>query len=149
MQRKVAGLLIFMFVGVTAFADVPALPVSAPEKVSLSSLIQEALKNNPRLKAAQYRAEAAKARVGLFRNIPDPMLEYEYDRITPAASMTAGDKVRPMKSLAVSQEIPFHTKIFMRKKSAQKEASALEQEYNETERQEAYLNVIFQMYEKS
>ncbi len=115
-------------------ADTPDPQVSVSEKVSLSSLVQEALRNNPRLKAAQYRAEAAKARVALFRNIPDPMAEYEYDKITPAASTTDGGKVRPMKSLAVSQEIPFPTKIFMRKKSAQKEANALEQEYKETER---------------
>ncbi len=136
MRRKFTGFLIFMLLMATPIlaVDKPVVQAAVLEKASLSSLIQEALKNNPRLKAAKYRTEAAKARVGLFRNIPDPMVEYEYDKITPAASMTDGGKVRPMKSLAVSQEIPFPTKIFMRKKSVQKEANALEQEYKETER---------------
>lgn len=128
-----------VFIGIFLFAS-PALSGEVlvshevtPIKISVSSLITEALSNNPRLKASRYRAEAAKARVALFRNIPDPMVEYEYDKITPASSTLEGEKVRPMKSLAVSQDIPFPTKIFMRKKSAQKEANALEQEYRETE----------------
>ncbi|MCB9757457.1 MAG: TolC family protein [Candidatus Omnitrophica bacterium] len=107
---------------------------SSLEKVSLSSLIQEALENNPRLQAAQYRLEAAKARVEIFRSVPDPMVEYEYDRIGPAASMAGGGKVRPMKTLAISQEIPFPTKIIMRKQASQKQANALEQDYEETRR---------------
>ena len=134
-----AGLIIFFFLTGQAFAaDTPA---------SLSSLIQEAIKNNPRLKAAEYRSDAAKARVALFRNIPDPMLEYEYDKITPAAIGMGGGKVLPMKSASIAQEIPFPTKIFMRQKSAQKEADSLEQEYKAVEREvvkgvkEAYSNV--------
>ncbi|MBF0485584.1 MAG: TolC family protein [Candidatus Omnitrophica bacterium] len=125
MRQKLIAFLIVMIVALPAFAASDAVP--------LNSLIQEALKNNPRLKAAHYRAEAAQARAALFRNIPDPMLEYDYDRIIPAEAMSGGGKVRPMRSLSVSQEIPFPTKIFMRKKSAQKEANALQQEYKETE----------------
>jgi outer membrane protein TolC len=125
---------LILFWAATVWAETLPMTVASSPKVSLSSLVQEALVNNPRLRAAQYRAEAAKARVSLFRDIPDPMVEYEYDRITPAASMTDGGKVRPMKSLAVSQEIPFPTKIFMRRAAARKEANALEQEYRETER---------------
>ncbi len=135
MRRTFAGFLIVIFLAAPVVAsDIPMAKAAALPKASLNSLIQEALKNNPRLKAAQYRAEAAKARVALFRNIPDPMLEYEYDKITPAASTAGGDKVRPMRSLSVSQEIPFPTKIFMRQKSAQKEANAFDQEYKGTER---------------
>ncbi|MFH0753014.1 MAG: TolC family protein [Candidatus Omnitrophota bacterium] len=114
-------------------ADKLVSPVDISQRLSLSSLVQEAVKNNPRLKAAKYRVKAAKARVSLFRDVPDPTVEYEYDRIAPSAAMTDAGKVRPMKSIAVSQQIPFPTKIFMRKKSAQKEANALEQEYKETE----------------
>lgn len=116
-------------------AHAEAVQISAIPKTSLNDLIKEALANNPRLKASKYRFEAAQARVGLFRNIPDPMIEYEYDRIIPSSSsMTSGGKVRPMKSLSVSQEIPFPTKLFTRKRSAQKEEKALEQEYKEKER---------------
>jgi len=149
MRRQFAGFFVFMFLMATPIfaGDKSAAQAAVSEKVSLSSLIQEALKNNPRLNSAKYRSEAAKARVALFRNIPDPMVEYEYDKITPGAIGTGGGKVTPMKSLSVSQEIPFPTKIFMRQKSAQKEANALEQEYRQVERavikdvKEAYSNL--------
>ncbi|MBF0331477.1 MAG: TolC family protein [Candidatus Omnitrophica bacterium] len=135
MKYKLLAAFVCIFISTRVFAGVIVPPLGpVTEKVSLSALVQEARKNNPRLKAAHYRAEAAKARVALFRNIPDPMVEYEYDKITPAASMNDGGKVRPMKTMAISQQIPFPTKVFMRKKSAQKEADALDQEYKETER---------------
>lgn len=135
MKTLIAGFILFISLpALILAADMPSVPSALSAKTSLGSLLQEALKNNPRLKAAQYRAEAAKARVALFRNIPDPMLEYEYDKITPAAIGMGGGKVKPMKALSVSQEIPFPTKILMRQKSAQKEASALEHEYKEVER---------------
>lgn len=135
MRRAMAEFLIVILLATPVMAADKLIPsAKAPGKASLSVLIQEALKDNPRLKAAQYRAEAARARVALFRNIPDPMVEYEVDKITPSALMTDSGKVRPMKSLAISQEIPFPTKIFLRQKAAQKEAKALDQEYLETRR---------------
>jgi cobalt-zinc-cadmium efflux system outer membrane protein len=130
-------ILLFIIAGIVepVFAGKDLITQSSDvEKVSLVFLIQEALENNPRLKATQYRLQAAKARVELFRSVPDPMVEYEYDRIGPAAAMTSGGKVRPMKTLAISQEIPFPTKIIMRKQASQKEANALEQEYQESRR---------------
>ncbi|MCB9756996.1 MAG: TolC family protein [Candidatus Omnitrophica bacterium] len=133
MKHNFVVFIIFIFLLTPIFTSDISVSQAAEFKASLNSLIEEALNNNPRLKAAQYRLEAAKSRVALFRSIPDPTVEYEYDKITPAASMTDGGKVRPMKSLAVSQEVPFPTKIFMRKKSAQKESNVLEQEYKQVE----------------
>ncbi|MBF0387800.1 MAG: TolC family protein [Candidatus Omnitrophica bacterium] len=133
-QGSVRPLVLAGSQAATLAVDRVAMPAAAEGKVALKDFLEEALKNNPRLKAAQYRAAAARARVGIFRYIPDPELEYEYDKITPAAIGMGGGKVRPMKTIAVSQEIPFPTKIFMRQKSAQREANALEQEYKEVER---------------
>ncbi len=150
MRYKITAFLIFTILPVTVQADGAPLK-QGQSALSLSSLIEEGLHNNPRLSAAKYRAEAAKARVTLFRSIPDPMLEYEYDRITPGESMAAGEKLVPMKTLAISQEIPFPTKIFLREKSAQKEANALEQEYQEIQRsvvkeiKEAYFNLFLNL----
>jgi outer membrane protein TolC len=138
MEHKYAALLIGVsFLAMMSVAGaaqtVSSTAVVTPAKTSLGVLIQEALKNNPRLRAAQYRADADRARVSLFRNIPDPVLEYEYDKITPAASTMDGGKVRPMETLAVSQSIPFPTKLVLRQRAAKKEAEVLEQQYKATE----------------
>lgn len=106
----------------------------AEETVSLNSLIGEALKNNPQIKAAQYRHEAARARVRLLRSLADPKIEYEYDKITADMDALMTGRTSPMRTFAVSQEVPFPTKLFFRRQSAQKEASSFEQEYKETER---------------
>ncbi len=137
-------LILFFAVEPICFAQSQSSPDLVSQPVTLYSLIQEALKNNPRLQAAKYRAQAAQARVDFFRNVPDPMVEYEYDRIGPAASMNNAGKIRPMKTLAVSQQIPFPTKIIMRKQATQKEANAFEQEYKETE--QAVINDVKQAY---
>ncbi len=149
MRKSITAVMIIMLLAAPVFAaDAVLSRRPAAPKVMLGALIREALNNNPRLKAAQYRAAAARARVALFRDIPDPMLEYEYDRITPGALMGDGGKIVPMRSLAVSQQIPFPTKLYMRRKAAQKEFDALEKEYKETERgvvkdvKEAYYNLF-------
>lgn len=106
----------------------------AEETISLNSLIGEALKNNPQIKAAQYRHEASQARVRLLRSLEDPRIEYEYDEITADMDALMNGRTSPMRSFAVSQEIPFPTKLFFRRQSAKKEADSFEQEYKETER---------------
>ena len=42
------------------------------EGVSLNSLITQALKDNPQIRAAKFRYEAAKSRVKLLRTLDDP-----------------------------------------------------------------------------
>jgi len=120
----------------------------AAEKPSLNRLIEEALRDNPQIQAAKYRYEASKARVRLLRTLQDPKFEYEYDKITADMDAVMNGSTAPMRTFAISQEIPFPTKLFLRKEAAQKEANAYEQEYKETERKivkdvkEAY----FQLY---
>ncbi len=118
------------------------------ESLSLNALIDECLKNNPRIQAAKFRYEAAKARVKLLRTLSDPKLEYEYDKITAGMDAVMEGKTGPMRTLSLSQEIPFPTKLFLRKQSAQKEANAYEQEYKETERRviKDLKEAFFQIY---
>jgi len=103
------------------------------DSVSLNSLIDEALKNNPQIQAAKFRYAAAKARVRLLRTLEDPRFEYEYDKITADMDAVMRGKTGPMRTFAVSQGIPFPTKLILRKQAAQKEADSFEQEYKETE----------------
>ncbi|MBF0504737.1 MAG: TolC family protein [Candidatus Omnitrophica bacterium] len=95
--------------------------------MGLHELIQQALSQNPQILAAHARYEAARARVAFFRNLPDPMLEYGYDKLTPSSNG------KPMKTLSVTQEIPFPTKLFLKRKAAKQEMDSFQQEYRETQ----------------
>ncbi|MDD4954543.1 MAG: TolC family protein [Candidatus Omnitrophica bacterium] len=111
--------------------------VSAEEQqvLNLGEIINEAINNNPQILAAKSRQDAAKARQKLLITLADPKLEFEYDKIIPGMIQGAtGEKMPAMRSFAVSQEVPFPTKLFLRKKSAEREAAAFEHEYKETER---------------
>ena len=108
--------------------------VSLAQSVSLNSLIDEALRNNPQIQAAKARYVAAKARVTLLRTLEDPRVEYEYDKITADMDAVMSGKTAPMRTFAVSQEVPFPTKLFSRRQAALKESNSYEQEYRETER---------------
>jgi outer membrane protein TolC len=100
--------------------------------MGIHELIQQALSQNPQIFAARARYEAARARVAFFRNLPDPMLEYDYDKITPSLNMSDG-KLSPMKTLSVTQQIPFPTKLFLKRKAAAQEMDSYNQEYKETQ----------------
>ncbi len=120
----------------------PLLFVQERKPIGLHELIQQALSQNPQILAAKDRYEAARARVAFFRNLPDPMLEYGYDKIFPSSNG------KPMKTVSVTQEIPFPTKLFLKRKAARQEMDALQQEYKETQQRvikevkEAYASVF-------
>lgn len=152
MTKKILTLiLINVFVAINSEALYPVEILANPAKkqdsvpivnsesqrvksLSLKLLIEEALKNNPQIQAAKARFEAAKSRVKLLRTLEDPKFEYEYDKITADMDAVMNGKTAPMRTFAVSQEVPFPTKLFLRKQSAQKEANSYDQEYKETER---------------
>ncbi len=110
--------------------------------IGLHELIQQALSQNPQILAAKDRYEAARARVAFFRNLPDPMIEYGYDKIFPSSNG------KPMKTVSVTQEVPFPTKLFLKRKAARQEMDSIKQEYKETrqriikEVKEAYASVF-------
>jgi cobalt-zinc-cadmium efflux system outer membrane protein len=96
----------------------------------LKSLIKEALTLNPEILATKNAFEAADARIPQAASLNDPMIEYEYDRIT-ADRKLSGD---PMKTLSVSQDIPFPTKLHLRAKIASKLARMAYENYRAKER---------------
>ena len=103
------------------------------QSLNLREIIAEALKNNPQIKASYQRYEAALARVKLLRTLADPRFEYEYDKITADMDAVMRGKTSPMRTYTISQEIPFPTKLFLRKHAAEKEANSLRDEYKEKE----------------
>jgi len=125
----------------------------AAEPFDLETLIKEALKNNPQLKAAQSRYAAALARVKLLRNLEDPRLEYEYDKIKADMDAVMRGKTAPMRTIGISQEIPFPAKLIIRRNAAEQEAKSLKEDYQEKENEivqkvkEAY-SQLFLSYKK-
>lgn len=98
--------------------------------INLDSLIEEGLKNNPQILAAKKRFEAQEAKISQAFSLKDPTLEFGYDQMIP--KMTGMDS--PMRTYGVSQEVPFPTKLFLRRKIAIKEANMAYQDYKEKER---------------
>lgn len=83
---------------------------------TLDLLIKETIDSNPEIISTKYAFESASARIPQSRSLNDPMIEFEYDRIT-ADWMLTGD---PMRSFSVNRDIPFLTKLYLRVKIVSK-----------------------------
>jgi cobalt-zinc-cadmium efflux system outer membrane protein len=95
-----------------------AAPQDAEPRLELRSLVREAMANNPDIRAAQQRWEAAKAFVPQVKTLPDPMLNLGYENVDEREMM-----------YGFSQEIPFPGKLRLRGAVATREAERVEQEY--------------------
>jgi cobalt-zinc-cadmium efflux system outer membrane protein len=111
------------------FALIAVLPVFAAAQ-PLSDLVDEALRNNREILAAQKRYEAARQRPAEASSLPEPTVSLGYTAnggpwpvagIGTAATSNAG--------IAFSQEIPFPGKRKLRGEIAGKEADANLEEY--------------------
>ncbi|MBI4400842.1 MAG: TolC family protein [Nitrospirae bacterium] len=104
----------------------PAVLAAGEARLSLGSLIEELTQRNPEIKAARERWEAAKAVVPQVQTLPDPKLQFGYQRmpmVPPAVQGTI---------YGFGQEIPFPGKLRLRGEVAMKEAERFEQEYGAT-----------------
>lgn len=106
-------------------------PAFAQEAIDLKGMVDEALQNNPEILAFRQKYESASARIPQAASLNDPMLEFEHDRITADRSLM-GD---PMDTIAVSQEIPFPTKLYLRAKIAAKLSKMAYENYKAKERE--------------
>ena len=95
-----------------------AAPLDAEPRLELRSLVREVLENNPDIRAAQQRWEAAKAVVPQVKTLPDPMLNLGYE-----------NKEEREVTYGFSQEIPFPGKLRLRGEVATREAERMEQDY--------------------
>ncbi|MDD5669300.1 MAG: TolC family protein, partial [Candidatus Omnitrophica bacterium] len=129
MVKRIVNLrfmVLFLF-SFLIFTDVSA-EISKP--YTLDSLIKEALASNPEILSTKNAFESASARIPQAASLNDPMIEFEYDRIT-ADRMLSG---APMKTFSVSQDIPFPTKVYLRAKIASKLAKMAYENYKAKER---------------
>lgn len=117
-------IFVFFLLAVFALDIAVAYPLENP---SLESLIDEALKNNPQILSAQKRLQAYEARISQAFSLNDPTFEFGYDKMIPR--MTGMDS--PMRTYGISQEFPFPTKLFLRRKMAVQEAKMAFEDYQE------------------
>jgi cobalt-zinc-cadmium efflux system outer membrane protein len=111
-------------------------------RIDLPGLIRELEGTNPEIKAARQRWEAATAVVPQVQTLPDPRLQFGYQRM-PMTDPLQG----PM--YGFGQEIPFPGKLRLQGEVAQSEAERLEQEFQALRLRhiaalkEAYFNLHF------
>lgn len=87
-------------------------------RLDLPRLVQEAAENNPEIRAARRRWEAAKAVIPQVQTLPDPRTTLSYQNVTERETM-----------YGASQEVPFPGKLRLRGEVATRDAERLEQEY--------------------
>src|SRR5690242_6744286 len=91
----------------------------------LPSLVDEALRSNREVLAAQKRYEAAKQRPSQERSLPDPMVSVGYTAIgAPYPGAGLGRDVTANVGVMVSQEMPAPGKRPLRGAIAEKDAAA-------------------------
>lgn len=119
---------------------VPTTP--GEDRINLQRLIEETAARSPEIKAARERWEAAKAVVPQVQTLPDPRLQFGYQRM-PMTDPLQGAMY------GFGQEIPFPGKLRLKGEVAQSEVDRLEQEYHATRLRliaslkEAYFNLHF------
>jgi outer membrane protein, heavy metal efflux system len=111
-------------------------------RIDLPGLIRELEGTNPEIKAARQRWQAATAVVPQVQTLPDPRLQFGYQRM-PMMDPLQGAMY------GFGQEIPFPGKLSLKGDIAQRDAERLEQEYNATRLRliavlkETYFNLHF------
>lgn len=93
------------------------------ESIKLSSLLDEALQNNPTLKALQQARKSAQLAVKPAGVLPDPMLELGIMSV-PIDTFSLTQEEMTQKVLSLKQEIPFPTKLKTAQKIAELEAQS-------------------------
>lgn len=100
---------------------------------SLQQLIEQALENNPEIKAMQRRFDRVRARIPQAKALDEPMLSVGYmGNLTPFTLQT--DDPSSGRTISISQDLPFPGKRSLRGKVASSEAEAEWWAYEQTRR---------------
>lgn len=116
---------------ILVFSLLAPVAARAEGTVSLETLLRQARENNPDLRAARGKRDAAKARITAARTWDDPKLTAEYMGIPEGGFElpSASEKL-----YGIEQMIPFPGKLRAMGKAAAAESEAMNWEYTDTER---------------
>jgi len=122
MRNKVmifTGILIFLGAMTGFTRELPE------EKIVLSEIIKEALRENPHVQAAQREWKAALERIPQAKSLPDPMLRYSH------FGQSIETRLGPQRNkVSLSQKLPFFGKLSLKGEIARSSALSLEEEYS-------------------
>lgn len=97
----------------------------------LAPLVNELLENNPGIRAARYRFEAANARPAQVSTLPEPRISYtDFGVGHPFSSLNVSDFA--YRGIGIAQEVPFPGKLALAGEEARKEAQSEGQMYRAT-----------------
>jgi cobalt-zinc-cadmium efflux system outer membrane protein len=102
------------------------------QELKLNDLIEEALKNNPEILAAQARAEAAKYKIPQASSLSDPMVMFGYQN-EGWNKYTYGEMQDAQWMFSASQMFPFPGKRSLKEKMAEKDAESIDASYTATQ----------------
>lgn len=137
-----------------ALAQRPAVGRNWEEKeeeiLKLEDLVEEALRRNPDIRAAQRRWEAASKRPSQLSALPDPVVGLMYwNAGSPIPGSAVGENMTSFVEPNFTQEIPFPAKLRLRGEIAGKEAARAAEELRAielrvvSELKEAYFDLFF------
>ena len=109
----------YLLLILTAFC----ISTQAHSTTMLDSLVEEALQNNPDIKAAKVRWEAYTMRPSQEGSLPNPMIGGRFTNVG-FHELTLGDDPRSDIQAYISQEIPFPGKLSSQEKISQEESES-------------------------
>ncbi|MGH7806584.1 MAG: TolC family protein, partial [Thermodesulfobacteriota bacterium] len=93
------------------------------EVTTLNALVEEALENNPEIKAARAKWEATTKRPSQVSTLPNPEIGVSYKNVS-FDKLTLGENEFTELGISASQEFPFPGKLDLKGKIANEEAEA-------------------------
>lgn len=131
MRKK--GMNFLITLGVLTIALVSLAYGGETSMTSLPLLIEEALKNNPQIKASHEKLKAAQFRIVQASSLPDPTATYNY------MGRDIETRIGPQEDLyEFEQMIPSPGKLRQRTRIATEEKNMLEAQFKATEREVVY-----------
>jgi cobalt-zinc-cadmium efflux system outer membrane protein len=98
---------------------------ASAQELKLSDLVDEALKNNPDIRASQARIEASRHRIPQSKSLPDPMFMFGYQN-EGFDRYTYGEMSGAQWMFSASQMFPFPGKRSLKGEMAARDAESLE-----------------------
>jgi outer membrane protein TolC len=129
MKQKDLPKFVAALFAIVAWWTLSGLRVEAAEaepRLPLGPLVNELEAVNPEIKAARERWEAARAVVPQVQTLPDPKLQFGYQRMPMLPPAVQGA------IYGFGQDIPFPGKLRLKGEIAQRDAERLEQEFQAT-----------------
>ncbi len=118
---------VFIYILIFSLTLSDFYPLFAQE-LSLSSLIEEALKNNPEILSARKTWEASQARVPQSKSLDNPTVGISFEKI-PKGTLKLNKTMPEDRMLSISQTLPFFGKLSTKGKIALIESQMIASEY--------------------